>query len=162
MLTINNFTVEDYKTIEVNKKGIKVYFHIFVKLCVPLSFLLGLIGLAEKGHGYWPTTFFFLLFFSVITIYFIIKENILYRRDLGNKLKYSGKITVLKKSRKRNDCSIYTDAKELNKIDVLFFEIFDQIDVGDELYIEVAKSSKYVFKLEKGILPLINGHSFLV
>ena len=158
MLKISEFNNEEIKTIEANLKGSKIYFALYFKLFAPLSFLMGLIGLAKKGFGYWPTTLAILIFFLAITMYLFIKENILYKRDLKHKQKYTGLITVMKKSRNRNDCLIYTDVKEVKKIDVLFFDIFDQIEVGDELYLEIALSSKFIFKLEKGILPLINGH----
>ncbi len=159
MLTASKFNNEEVKTIEANLKGSKIYFVLYFILFTPLSLILGLIGLAKKGFGYWPTALGFLISFLIITVYLFIKENILYKRDLKNKLKYTGTIMVLKKSRKRNDCMIYTDAKEIKKIDVLFFNIFDQIEEGDYLDVEIARSSKYVFKLNKGILALINGHN---
>lgn len=158
MLKISEINNVEIKTIEANLKGSKVYFALYLKLFAPLSFLMGLIGLAKKGFGYWPTTLAILIFFLAITMYLFVKENILYKRDLKTKQKYTGLITVLKKSRNRNDCLIYTDAKEIKKIDVLFFNMFDQIEVGDDLYLEIAVASKYIFKLEKGILPLINGY----
>jgi len=36
--------------------------------------------------------------------------------------------------------------------------VFDQIEVGDDLYIEASKFSKHIFKLEKGIIPLIDSY----
>jgi hypothetical protein len=155
MLTISEFTNDEIKAIESSLKGSKVYFIIYAMLFVPLSLLLGLTGLSKKGFGYWPTTLVLLVFFSLLTFYLFVKENILCRKDLRDRQKYTGTIKVLKKSRKRNDCIIYIDAKEIKKIDVLTFEIFDQIEVGDSLHIEIAVSSKYIFKLDKGILPLV-------
>lgn len=156
MLIVSEFNNEEVKAIESNLKGSKVYFFLYLILFAPLSLLLGLIGLSKKGFGYWPTTLVLLILFLVISIYLFIKENILCKKDLRDKLKYTGLIKVVKKSKNRNDCLIYTDAKEVKKVDVLSFDVFDQIEVGDNLHIEIAVSSKYVFKLYKGILPLVN------
>ena len=158
MLATKNFTKEDYNTIESNKKGTREYYMLFLKFFAPLSFFLGLIGLAKKGFGYWPTTLVILAICFLVTLYLVIKENMQYKKDLGAEMKFCGTITVLKKSWKKNDYCIYTDSKNLKKIDVYFPAIFDQIEEGDELYIEVAKFSKYIFRLDKGIVPLMNGH----
>jgi hypothetical protein len=157
MITITNFTAEDYKIIEKDKKGYKIYLFIFLIFLTPLSFLVGIIGLAKKGFGYWPTTIGFLLSFFLIIIYLLIKDYILHKKDLESQLKFSGTITVLKKSKNKKDCLIYTDSKDLKKIDVLFLNAFNQIEIGDELFIEVTKYGKSILKLKKGHLVLLNG-----
>jgi hypothetical protein len=157
MITTINFNKEELSIIEFSKKDIKTYVSIFLKIFLPLSFLLGLFGFLKRETGYWPTTLFFLSVFLLVTVYLIIKEHIVFNKDVKERLKYVGTISVRKKSRNETDCKIYTDSKEINKIDVHFVSIFNQIEVGDELYLEIAKSSKYIFKLRKGELSLING-----
>ena len=157
MITTINFNKEELSIIEFSKKDIKTYVAIFLKIFLPLSFLLGLFGFLKREIGYWPTTLFFLLVYLFVTVYLIIKEHIIFSRDIKERLKYVGTIRVRKKSRIQTDCKIYTDSKEIDKIDVHLVSIFNQIEIGDELYLEIAKSSKYIFKLSKGELPLIIG-----
>lgn len=157
MLTTVYFNNDDLSIIEFSKKDIKTYILIFLKFFLPLSFLLGLIGLTKNGNGYWPTTIGFIIFFLLITIYLIIKENILLNKDLKEKEKFVGTITVKKKSRIETDTIIYTDAPEIKKIDIHFVSIFKQIEIGDQLSLEIAKHSKHVFKLAKGENILIHG-----
>lgn len=157
MITIKNFTPEDYNTIVANRNGTTEYYRVYFKFFLPLSLLLGFIGLTAKGFGYWPTAFGIAAFFYLVTQYLVSKEKWQYRNDMGEEQKYCGTFTVIKKSRKRNDYLIFTDAEELPKVDVYFAAVFEQVEVGDELYIEAAKHSRYIFRLEKGIVPLMNG-----
>lgn len=157
MITTTNFTKSELEIIEFKKKDIKSYIFIFLKFFLPLSFLLGLLGLANKAAGYWPTTTGIIIIFALVTIYLIVKENILLNKDLRDKTKFTGTITVQKKSRVETDTIIYTDAQEIKKIDVHFFSIFKQIEVGDEIFVEIAKHSKHIFKLSKGESILITG-----
>jgi hypothetical protein len=157
MLTTTNFNSDDFNIILFSKNDVKSYAIIFLKIFLPLSFLLGTIGLLKRANGYWPTTLFFLIVFLLVTIYLILKEHILFTKDLKEQLKYVGTICVLKKSLDKRNCKIYTDAKEMKKIHIQFLSVFDQIEVGDELYLEIAKSSGHIFKLNKGELHLING-----
>jgi hypothetical protein len=157
MISITNFTAEDYKIVEENKNGYRIYLFIFLIFLTPLSFLVGGFGLAKKGFGYWPTTIGFLLFFFFLIIYLIIKDYVLYKKDLKSQLKYSGTITVLNKSKNKRDCYIYTDSKDVKKMDVLFLKVFNQIEIGDELYIDVTKYGKSILKLKKGELVLLDG-----
>ena len=155
MISTINLNSEELEIIKFGKKDTKAYLFFFLKIFAPLSFLLGLLGLLKKGNGYWPTTLFFLLVFLFTTIYLIIKEQIQFDRDIKEQLKYVGTVTVVKKS-DDNDCKIYTDFKELKKINIDFPSLFNQINVGDVLYLEVAKSSKFIFKLNKGGVSIIN------
>lgn len=159
MLKTAEFNNDELVVIQKNLKGFRIYFFIYLKLFVPASFFLGLLGLRIREIGYLPLTGIFLFFFFLIIIYVSIKENILIKKDFKNKLKYTGTIKVLKKSRNRNDCLIYTDSKEIEKIDVIFFDVFDQIEAGDELLIDISVNNKYIFRLDKGSIRLIDGLS---
>lgn len=155
MITTTNLNSEELEIMQFGKKDTKAYVVLFLKIFTPLSFLLGLLGLLKKGNGYWPTTVFFLSVFLFTTVYLIIKEQIQFSKDIKEQLKYVGTVAVVKKSGD-NDCKIYTDSKELKKINIDFPSLFNQINVGDVLYLEVAKSSKFIFKLNKGDISIIN------
>jgi fatty acid desaturase len=100
MLSIQKFSAEDIEKIQEMPKARKVYYLLFA-LCIPISFLAGLVGLLKKGYGYWPTTLGFLLFFFCVIIWLIAKEIFLYRKDLAKQEKLTGTTKVISKSQKR-------------------------------------------------------------
>ncbi len=157
MITVTNFTAEDFQVIDGSKKAWKIYFYIYIMLLSPLCFLFGLLGLLKKGHGYWPTTITMLLSTLVLVVYLAVKEFVLYKRDIHFKLKYSGAIVVERKSTKTNDYYIYTDSSQIKKIHVSSADVFNQIAVGDELFIEMTKFGKRLLILKKDNLVLQNG-----
>lgn len=156
MITISPFNDVDNKEIARRANWYKIYLKTFSMLFIPLSFLVGLFGLKKNGFGYWPTTVCVLILFAIPFIYLIIKDNINYRGEKRSQLKYAGIITVVKKIKKRKDFIVYTDFNELKKIEILSLEAFNQIEVGDRLYIELTKFSKYILKLEKNSTSLLN------
>ena len=124
---------------------------------MPASFLFGLLGLTQNGHGYWPATLTLLLVFSAVAIFVTIKGYLLYRKDKTTQKKYVGTITVIDKSTKKGDKIIFTDTPELKKLELYTSELFDKVCIGDKLTIEVSKFSKTLFRLDKDQIDLLNG-----
>jgi hypothetical protein len=158
MLIIDNFNQTDQKKIDNAPKSFKVVGLVYCILLVPASFLFGLLGLTPKGHGYWITTLSFLVVFTLVAVFSVIKAFLLYRKDMINKKKYKGTIRVVDKSLKKGDKTIFTDSIELKKLDLLTNNIFDKVDIGDQLTIEISKYSKTLLRLEKNGADLLNGH----
>ena len=78
MLAVDNFTQSDLERINSIPKSFIVTLISFLILCVPASFLFGLLGLTKKGHGYWPTTLTLLAVFAAVTIFVTIKDYLHY------------------------------------------------------------------------------------
>ncbi len=131
---------------------------LFLLIFVPLSMVIGFLGLLKKGHGYWITTLTIFTILSAVAAFVIIKDYILYRKDKSKQRKYVGTITVINKSSKKGDNLIFTDCTEVNKIDLYISELFDKISIGDELTIEISQFSKTLFRLKKNNIDLLNGH----
>ncbi len=157
MITVKNFTAEDFQLIDGSKKEWKIYFYIYFIVVIPLGFLFGLFGLLKKGHGYWSTTIAMLSSTLVIVVYLAIKDYVIYKKDIHFKLKYSGTIVVESKSIKTNEHCIYTDSSQIKKIHVSSADVFNQIAVGDELFIEMTKFGKRLLILKRDNLVLQNG-----
>ena len=158
MLSVDNFSKSDLQKINSIPKSFVVTVLFFLILCVPASFLFGLLGLTKKGHGYWPTTLTLLSVFACVAILVTIKDYLLYRKDRTSQKKYVGIITVIGKSTKKSDKIIFTDIPELKKLDLITSELFDKVSVGDKVAIEISKYSKTLFRFEKDNIELLNGH----
>ena len=157
MLSVDNFSESDLQKINSIPKSFRVNVLFFFILCVPASFLFGLLGLTKKGHGYWPTTLTLLSVFAVVAIFITIKDYLLYHKDRTNQKKYVGMITVTGKSTKKSDKIIFTDIPELRKLDLHTSELFDKVSVGDKLTIEISMYSKTLFRFDKDHIKLLNG-----
>ena len=158
MLTVDNFNETDLQKINSIPKSFKVTGLFFLILCVPASFLFGLLGLTKKGHGYWPTTLTLLTVFTAVVIFVTIKDYLLYRKDKKTQKKYVGSITVIGKSTKKGETIIFTDIPELNKLELYTSELFDKVSIGDKLTVEISKYSKTLFRLDKDHINILNGH----
>ncbi|MEP7231155.1 MAG: hypothetical protein ABI691_12930 [Ginsengibacter sp.] len=156
MLTIETFDQADLQKIKTIPRSIKVTLLIFLLLCVPFSFLFGLLGLTKKGHGYWVTTISLLAVFTLLLMFVIIKDYFLYYRDKTTRQKYKGEITIIGKSKGKGEKIVFTDLPELKKFILYTKEIFDSIHVGDKLDIEISKFSKTILKLDKDKINLLN------
>ena len=156
MLTLENFNQEDQRKIKAIPKTFKVTGIFFLALCVPASFLFGLIGLTKKGHGYWTTTIILLAFFTLVTLFILIKDYFLYYRDKTKQQKYKGVIIIIGKSTKKGAKTIFTNAPELKKLNLYTNKLFERVSVGDKLKIEISKFSKTLFRLDKDQIDLLN------
>ena len=150
MLSIENFSELDQQKIKSIPKSFKVTFLFFLFLCVPASFLFGLLGLTKKGNGYWPTTLILLTVFAAVATFVILKDYLLYHKDRTRQKKYVGTITVIGKSTKKNEKTIFTDLPEIKKLE-LTSELFNKVSIGDKLTIEISMFSKTIFKFENEI-----------
>ncbi|MGB3005893.1 MAG: hypothetical protein WBC06_05275 [Chitinophagaceae bacterium] len=157
MLSIEKLNTSDLATIKGIPKTFKVTAAIYSIFLIPAAFLLGLFGLLKKGHGYWPTTVSFLVLFTLLLLWTLLKDYIAYKKDLRIQIKIKGTITVTGKSMKKGDKTIYTNEKDLRKFQV-YLDIFDEIQVGDKLNIEISKYSRQILLLEKNETSIINGH----
>lgn len=158
MLTVDNFNQSDLQRINSIPKSFKVTVLFFLILCVPASFLFGLLGLTKKGHGYWSTTLTLLTVFAAVAIFVTIKDYLLYHKDKTKQKKYVGTITIIGKSIKKGDKIILTDTSDLKKLKLYTSELFDKVSIGDKLTIEISKYSKTLFRLDKDNIDLLNGH----
>ena len=156
MLTLENFNQEDQQKIKANPRTFKVTAIFFLALCVPASFLFGLLGLTKKGHGYWTTTIILLAVFAFVTLVILIKDYFLYYKDKIQQQKYKGVITIIGKSTKKGDKIIFTNAPELKKLNLYTDKLFDKVSIGDKLTIEISRFSKTLFKLDKDQVDLLN------
>lgn len=156
MLTVDNFNQSDLERINSIPKSFKITVLFFIFICLPASFLFGLLGLTKNGHGYWPITLALITVFAAVAIFVIIKDYKLYHKDRTNQKKYVGVIKVTGKSIKKGDKIIFTDIPELKKLDLHTNELFDKVSVGDNLTIEISKFSRTLFRLEKGHFDLLN------
>jgi hypothetical protein len=149
MLSEEQFNDDDIYSIQSVLRGLKLALLVYSIFFIPLAFLFGLLGFAKKGHGYWPTTIGLLAMFTTCLVLAFLKQHILYRKDLKHRIKLSGIITVIEKSPKNNDNTIYTDAKQMKKLNLYDKEMYNKIEVGDQLTIEISKYSKKLLRLKK-------------
>jgi hypothetical protein len=149
MLTTDTFNKIELEQIKRGKRSSYNYTGIFLKIFLPLSFALGSLGIIFH-HGYWESTLFFVSGFSIAAIYLTMRPRNLFAKDLKEKIKYMGTVTVLEKSNKNNEWKVYLDSREIKRLNIHLENIYNQIDVGSELYLEIAKNSRLIFQLKKG------------
>jgi hypothetical protein len=157
MITTERFTPSDLSKVQDLPKSFKLSILLFIVLCIPLSLIVGLIGLLRKGHGFGLTTIVCLITLGIICFFIFLKNYIAYKRDISNQIKLFGEVTVTSKSTRKNETIVNFNSTELKKIDVFSKQIFDKINVGDTLTIEISKFSKCLLKLEKEGQSLLNG-----
>jgi len=150
MLSEIQFNDNDIYKIQSVPRDLKLALLVYSIFFIPAAFLFGLIGLAKKGHGYWPTAIGILAVFTAVLAFYLVKEYILYKKDLRHRIKLSGTITVIEKSPQKKDTIIYTNAKQVKKLNLYKKEMYDKIEVGYELTIEISKYSKNILQLKKG------------
>ncbi|NTS43836.1 hypothetical protein HRG84_23340 [Flavisolibacter sp. BT320] len=148
MLSIQEFTEDDFAKIQTIPKAVRIYF-LFFLFCIPLAFLLGAFGLLKKGYGYWPTTLGFLCVFFLVLLWLTLKEVFFYLKDMERKQKYAGAVTVISKSGKKGEPTVYLDDTNLKKLTLYQDGTFEQINEGDVLNLEISRYSKFLFRLEK-------------
>jgi hypothetical protein len=159
MLTLQRFTESDLERVRKNSKTTtKLCLLAYCFLGVPASFSFGFYRLRSRGEDFWVSTFFMLIVFAIALSFFVVREYFRYYKDKRRQEKYRGEITITAKSAEKGKATIFTDDKELNKIELDTQKLFDKIQVGDRLQIEVSKYSKTLFKLEKNRNNLLNGH----
>jgi len=149
MLITDTFNKIELEKIKQGKSYSYNYIWIFLKIFLPLSFALGLLGLIFR-HGYWESTLFFASGFFIAAVYLTVRPRHLFGKDLKEKIKYVGTVKVLEKSNKNKEWKVYLDSREIKRLNIHTEKIYDQIDVGSELYLEIAKNSRLIFKLKKG------------
>ena len=148
MLTTDTFTKSELEKIKQAKNNSYNYSGVFLKVCLPLSFVLGFFGLLFH-HSYWISVLFFAFGFFIAYIYLTYKPKYLLAKDLKEKIKYVGIVTVLEKSIKDDEWKLHLDSGEIKRLSIYTEKIFNQIEIGNQLYLEVAKNSRLIFKLKK-------------
>ncbi|MGG9960442.1 hypothetical protein [Ferruginibacter sp. SUN106] len=149
MLSEKQFNNDDVQIIETMLSRFKGRVVICSIISVPLSMLLGLLGLLTKEYGYWPVTITFYIAMAVVFMWILIKDQVAYRKDLSKQVKLCGQLTVVKKSLKNGYADIYTNDKQLKKLHIRNKKIVDNILEGDVLTVEIAKYSNKLLLLEK-------------
>jgi len=156
MIIIEKLNNDDLFLIRTFPKSLMTAFYMFLIFAVPFSFLVGLFGLTKKGIGYWNAT---LLFFVVLIMLFFfnsLKEIINHIKDIKNKLKLVGIITVAGKANEKDNFIIQTDTKEIKEFNVFDKKCFDLIEIGDKLTIQISKYKKSLLLLEKNGVDLLD------
>ncbi|MES2773949.1 MAG: hypothetical protein V4722_07180 [Bacteroidota bacterium] len=155
MLSIEPFNRDDLTAIKTMWKSLMLYPIIFLFFLLPASFLFGLFGSLDSEVGYWPTTWGLIIVFALLTTWVWVAAYLTYKNDMKEQLKYCGMIAVNSKSKKKGQYYIYTDTRELEKIDLRTKGILDKVETGDNLHIEVSKYSKKIFSLKKNGINII-------
>ena len=86
MLITDTFNKIELEKIKQGKSNSYNYTGIFLKIFLPLSLALGLVGLVFH-HGYWESTLFFASGFLIAAIYLTIRPRYLFVKDLKEKIK---------------------------------------------------------------------------
>ncbi len=149
MLLADKFNKLELEKIKQGKSNSYNYIGIYFKIFLPLALALGFLGLIFH-HGYWESTFFFASGFFIAAIFLTIKPRHLFAKDLKEKIKYVGTVMVLEKSNKDKEWKIYLDSQEIKQLNIHTEKIYNQIEVGTQLYLEIAKNSRLIFNLKQG------------
>lgn len=158
MLLEKDFSDSDLSAIKSIPKVPKLLTLIFLFLCVPVAFIPGLLGYFKKGYFDWPSAVILLIIFGSCYLYIVITGYIARRKDVSKQIKWVGQLYVKSKSNKENETTLYFDSSQIKKLDVLSKQIFDKVEVGDILSVEIAKFTKCLFQLKKNGQSLLNDH----
>jgi hypothetical protein len=148
-LLSEKFTDSDFAEINKLPRSIFLFLLFILMICIPSSFLLGLLGLLKKGPGYWPVTILLLCIFILTAVFQAIRDYIRYKKDVSKQIKWVGNIAVKSKSTKKGEYNIKVDSPNIKKLNLLSQKNFAKVNEGDLLYIEISKYSKHIFLLIK-------------
>jgi hypothetical protein len=155
MLIEQKFSESDLRTVKATPRLSKLFFYIFAFVSIPVAFIPGVLGYLKKGSFNWLTTIFMLAMFGFTYIYVSVVEYIKRGKDISRQEKWVGQLLVKSKS-KKNETIIYFESSQFKKIEIYSRQIFDKIEERDLLTIEVAKFTKYLFRLERNGQDLLD------
>ena len=153
MNSIHKLDTFDLIKLQEQTKVFRLQHFLFFIFAIIISLVSGLFGL--KSFGYWNSVGG--TFFSFVVIYLImfVKDLAAFRKDMKRQEKICRTLTVTNKSSKKGDFVFTSDLKQLRRVRLFDRKFFEQVAVGDKLYVEFAKQSKLLLKLEK------EGHNLL-
>jgi hypothetical protein len=157
MLLEQDFSDSDLNAVKSIPKVSKLFALFFLFLCLPVAFIPGLLGYSKKGYFDWLATLILLIVFGCCYLYIVITGYIAHNKDVSRQIKLVGQLFVKAKSSKKNETILYFDSPQIKKLDVYSKQIFDKVEVGDILSIEISKFTKCLFRFEKNGQNLLNG-----
>jgi hypothetical protein len=153
MTSIQKLTTTDLLKLQGQAKVFSLQHFLFLIFTIVISLVSGLFGL--KSFGYWICVTGTFSFMMALYLIMFIKEFIAFRKDIKQRQKVCATLTVTNKSNKKNDFVFNSDLKQLRKVNLFNRKIYEQVAIGDQLYVEFTKQSKQLLRLEK------DGHNLL-
>ena len=153
MTSIQKLTATDFLKLKRQTKMFWLQHFLFLICATIISLVSGLFGL--KSFDYWicvGATFSFLI---VLYLIMFTQEFIAFRKDIKQQQKVCTTLMVTNKSTKKNDFVFYSNLKKLRKVNLFNRKTYEQVAIGDQLYVEFTKQGKQLLRLEK------DGHNLL-
>jgi len=154
MLTETFFTIADASEIETSAKKFKRISNLFILVSFPADLILAWFTSKKYPTLFWPAVAACFLL-SISVYYFVFMKGL--RRvaqELNEQIKLVGQTKVVSKTNTDKVYSVGLESPDPERLYVTE-KAFQQIDIGDDLYVEVSNTVNHIFKLSK------NGQSLL-
>lgn len=135
MLSERPFNDEDIA--QINNERIDTIWPEEIFFFVVPPVILAFIFIGFGMGGYMIALVILLLYFAGPTLFELALNKYRYMLELDNKIKYCGEIKILKKNHLGKKYVLHTDSSLQKKIHLNNETVFDRIEIGDMLYIEI-------------------------
>ena len=148
MLSEKFFTPADADKVQLLRQKLKKFTFWMMIILVPLDLLIAYIASLKSPGIFLPVSALLLLFLGLMYYFVFVRTLKLYTRDLAEQMKLTGELEVRSKKAQKNIFIINFESDELKSLSVTQ-KMFDLINTGDRISLEVSKHSNTIFKLEK-------------
>ena len=157
MLTQTFFDSSNTARIETSYKRFKQIALLVLLVGVPVQFLIAFLASQKSRVVFWPVIIFGfgMLIWAFYAIF--LKTLKLLKQGLSEQIKLVGELQVSSKSEKDKRLLIGFESTDLDKIS-LTQGVFEKINIGDTLTIEISKYAKHIFKLSKDGEAIMNNN----
>jgi hypothetical protein len=156
MLAETFFNNNEAAKIENNNKKFKKIVSLIIIIGVPLEFFAGFLASKKYHTLFLPVTAVGLIILLLVYYFVFLKGLESIKKDISEQIKLVGELQVVSKSEKEKCRIIGLNSPQLESISISK-DAFDKIDIGDILFIEISKYTKYIFRLSKDGETIING-----
>ena len=155
MLVEKFFSPSETTRVETNHRRYKRVVTFSIIVLAPAQVLVAYLASKKVPGLFWPICLFGLTI-TGLSYFFVFKKGLdSFKKELSEQVKLVGELQVTTKSKKKDQCIIGFNSTEVDSI-LVPQNVYEKIDIGDILSIEISKYSKFTFKLSRDGQNLIN------
>lgn len=155
MLAEKFFSHSDTSRIETNHRKYKKITFLSVFILAPAQILIAYLASKKVPELFWPISLFGLTIVG-LSYFLVFKKGLeSFKKEQSEQVKLAGELQVVTKSEKKDQRIIGFNSTEVDSI-IVPQNVYEKINIGDTLSIEISKYTKWTFKLSRDGQNLIN------
>lgn len=148
MLTEKFFSPEDLAEYEATSRKLKKVLFTAMGIVLVILITIWTLLVVRRGNSLLPFAIGSIVFFTAFELWIIARMQKLGRKDMNEQIKLAGEVTVLSKKLISNNLTIKLDDNDVKEI-IVEKKLYDKINEGDRLYLELSKYRKQLFKVSR-------------